>query len=316
MTPSVREALQAVKFLGIAATCDKCEPETARRVGLALDDIREFIEAQAGAKVTDQPKPVATVDREPFEPMACCGRERDKDGGPNPHCECPAPLKLKPVAPLTTPSEQLAQRILAGSLPMLAQYVAEVTLRLDEMAADKPEPPTALTELRTIPGATGANADPMRMVDRLQTELSEARAKLAELEQSRVEYLALSRAELAKVTAERDEARAELAVVRVKLYDAVSAHNENLTRSFDSDMVLRDKLAKVTAERDELRSTLANINADRANTRAVVEAARFVVTELASTAWLPPYAIRALNRLEAALSALDKPAAADVKETT
>ncbi len=49
--------------------------------------------------MTDQPKPVAPVDHEPFEPMACCGRERDEHGGPNPHCECPAELKTKPVAP-------------------------------------------------------------------------------------------------------------------------------------------------------------------------------------------------------------------------
>ncbi len=52
-------------------------------------------------KMTDQPKPVAPADHEPFEPMACCGRERDKDGGRNPHCECPAELKPKPVAPDT-----------------------------------------------------------------------------------------------------------------------------------------------------------------------------------------------------------------------
>lgn len=49
--------------------------------------------------MTDQPKRVAPIDHEPFEPMACCGRERDKDGGRNPHCECPAELKPKPVAP-------------------------------------------------------------------------------------------------------------------------------------------------------------------------------------------------------------------------
>lgn len=52
-----------------------------------------------GGLVIDQSKPMAPVDHEPFEPMTCCGRERDKDGGRNPHCECPAELKPKPVAP-------------------------------------------------------------------------------------------------------------------------------------------------------------------------------------------------------------------------
>ena len=300
--------------------------------------------------------------------------------------------------------QQLAERVgwsvdhltASNSLKLLVELCAY----LDEQAADKPEPPTALTEprcacghvqsqhkntrgycyqlcpdgsrcqcssfhaltalteLRTIPGATGANAETRvtcaadiwgdgaffcslpsghegrhevyapraewearrnRIVGEVaryrlalqaanhdlwttRFQLEEARAKLAELEQSRVEYLALSRAELAKVTAERDEARAELAVVRVKLYDAVSAHNENLTRSFDSDMVLRDKLAKVTAERDELRSTLANINADRAYTRAVVEAAR----RYSDIAGEPIHHAPRLHALREALYALDK----------
>jgi len=55
----------------------------------------EWMNRQHSAPVAAPPAQPAAVEPQPFEPMACCGRERDKDGGPNPHCECPAPLKPK-----------------------------------------------------------------------------------------------------------------------------------------------------------------------------------------------------------------------------
>ena len=229
------------------------------------------------------------------------------------------------LPPNMTPSEQLAQRILAGGLPMLAQYVAEVTLRLDEMArreplamvfakrwcslraedraepgrldderwfatltyldemaADKPEPPTALTELRTIPGATGANAESTpdyllysqlcEQRDTLKAQLSKARAALAELEQARVEYLALSRAELARVEADLREAKRE-ANTCGRCGEECESMAENTCEDCDelNGLELTERirkthaaeLAKVTAERDTLTARVTELATER-----------------------------------------------------
>lgn len=75
------------------------------------------------------------VDHGPFSPMACCGRERDKDGGPNPHCECPAPVKVSPTfGELTAEVDRLKAELADlrsqaneyGPVSSYAQLTAEV----------------------------------------------------------------------------------------------------------------------------------------------------------------------------------------------
>ena len=62
---------------------------------LAVDELLRKYAAQlpAAPEVSRLP-----VDHEPFSPMECCGRDRDKDGGPNPHCECAAPARRPEVS--------------------------------------------------------------------------------------------------------------------------------------------------------------------------------------------------------------------------
>lgn len=86
--------------------------------------------------------PMERADQKPFEPMACCGRERDKDGGPNPHCECPAELKPKPVAPDSPKcwrcdGEPHEHTRLKPRRPVCAECVLE--LIFSALALDEPE---------------------------------------------------------------------------------------------------------------------------------------------------------------------------------
>lgn len=63
------------------------------------DDREKMDHDRADVVRTENPYPIGapSADHEPFSPMECCGRERDKDGGRNSHCECQAPLKRPPV---------------------------------------------------------------------------------------------------------------------------------------------------------------------------------------------------------------------------
>ncbi len=74
------------------AELEPAEIQAMARVVITAESTDEAWTAASKVFVSTVRYP-SPIDHEPFSPMACCGRERDKDGGPNPHCECPAPLK-------------------------------------------------------------------------------------------------------------------------------------------------------------------------------------------------------------------------------
>lgn len=131
----------------------KAEVKQGCRYRVALTEVNSFGEpclrvSPAGLRIStamfkrvDGPHPNSS---EPgaYELMECCGRERDKDGCPNPHCECPAPVKPSSV-PVGTGNAQSS-----GTGGAVDPYT-EHRLKREPMWLREPEPTDPEARKRT-----------------------------------------------------------------------------------------------------------------------------------------------------------------------